>query len=57
MNEKHEDNPCQVAPYCHDRFGYMKCPYMKDDRCTWDQDFYRCDICGKTYHTNDEDMK
>lgn len=56
-NNKDRDNPCKVEPHCNDRFGYMKCPNMKSDGSTWDQDFYECKVCGKRYHTNDEDMK
>jgi len=55
--ENEKDNPCKVEAHNQERFGYMKCPNMKSHSSTWDQDFYECAVCGKCYHTNDEDMK
>lgn len=52
---RHDDHSrCQEG---HGNRCVQKCPHMKETGSTWDQDFYACDRCGETAHTNDDDMK
>lgn len=50
-------NDCVVPPNSEERFGYMKCPNMKNYGSDRGFDYYECKVCGERYTIDEEELK